>query len=214
MRCGLCVQRKAKRFCPARSEQICPQCCGEKRVLEIDCPETCVYLKAGRERDSPDYLRHLRGMDAATQEKAGRVLQSHEDVIARLEYAIGRERLLSRDLTDRDVVEAVDALLETYGTEEKGILYEKCLDDLRIESLRKQLREVVESFRNPGGEQNNGLVDLRNTRLSLRAAIECLEFLRSMAEAYIEDRRAARGYVDFLARMVPSEKRRGSLIVL
>lgn len=213
MRCGLCSQRKAKRFCPAENGQICPQCCGEKRVLEIDCPESCVYLNAGRERDSADYSRRLSGLSGETQEKAIRALDAHADVIEHLEYAIGRERLLSRDLADRDVVQAVDILIETYRTEDKGILYERKSDDLRVESLRRELRKTVESFRNPGGEQSKGLVDPRNRRLPLREAVECLEFVRSMAEAYMGDRGADKRYVDLLARMIRREEPRGSLIV-
>lgn len=213
MRCVLCGRKKAKRFCPAKNEQICPQCCGEKRVLEIDCPEACVYLKAGRERDVADYSRRLHSLDLTGREKASRVLQQHKNVVAHLEYTLGRERLLSRDLQDRDVVLAVDVLLETYRTEDKGILYEKTSDDLRIEPIRRELRKVVESFRNPGGEKGKGIVDPQNTRLPLGAAIECLEYVRSMAAAYMEDRHAVTGYVDFLARVVPREEKRGSLIM-
>jgi len=213
MKCVLCNQRKAKRFCPAKNAMICAQCCGEKRVLEIKCPESCVYLKAGRKRDSEDYARRLRNLDAAVQERNRRVVQDHRDVVVRLEYALSRERLLSHGLTDKVAAQAVDVLLETYRTEDKGVLYEKTSEDLQVESLRRELRNVVESFRNPEGEQGRGIVDPQNTRLPLGAAIECLEYIRSMLGAYIEGPHAATGYVDLLARLVPREEKRSSLIM-
>jgi len=213
MKCVLCGQRKAKRFCPAKNALICAQCCGEKRVLEIDCPESCPYLKAGRQRDSEDYARHLRSLGHAVQERNQRILRDSQNVVAHLEYTLSRERMASRDLTDEDVARAVDLLLETYRTEDKGVLYEKTSDNLRVEPLRRELRKVVESFRNPEGEQQKGIVDPKSTRLQLGAAIECLEFIQSLVRAYLEDKRSTTGYIDFLARVIPREEKRSSLIM-
>jgi hypothetical protein len=193
MKCVLCDQRKAKRYCPAKSTQICPQCCGEKRVLEIPCPESCLYLKAGREREAEEYGRRIRSLDPASRERNQRVLSEHQDVVAHLEYALSRERRLSRDLMDADVLKAIDVLLDTYRTEDKGILYEKSSDDLRVESLRRELRKIIESFRNPERTEKTGVVDPGTTRLQLSAAIDCLEFIRSLVVAYQTDRRTASG---------------------
>ena len=213
MKCVLCEQRKAKRFCPAKNALICGQCCGEKRVLEIQCPESCGYLKAGREREAEDYAKRMRSLDQATQEKNRRVLLDHQDIVARLEYGLARERILSRDLTDKDVAQALDVLLENYRTEDKGVLYEKASDDLRVESLRRELRGIIESFRNPEGEEGKGIVDPKNTRLPLGAAIDCLEFIRSLVSAFMEDRHSSSSYVDFLARVIPREESRSSIIL-
>ena len=213
MKCTLCDQRKAKRSCPARDTQICPQCCGEKRVLEIDCPESCQYLKDGREREAAEYRKRVQNLDQATQERNRRVLLDHQNVIAHLEYAISRQRLVSRDLVDRQVIEAADILLENYRTEDNGLLYEKTSDNLLVESLRRELREIIESYRNPEGEKHRGIVDPKNTRLQLGAGMECLEFIRSLAMAYMEDRGSRSGYVDSLARVVPREEKSSSIIM-
>lgn len=213
MKCILCEQRKAKRFCPEKNTYICAQCCGEKRILEIPCPEDCEYLKAGRAREAEDYGRRIQSLDPADRERNQRVLNDHRDVVAHLEYVISRERLLSRDLTDGDVLQAVEVLLSTYKTEDKGILYEKSSDDLRVESLRRELRKTIESYRNPEGAEEKGVVDPKATRLPLGAAIDCLEFIHSLAAAYREDHRTTSGYVDFLARIIPREETRSSIIV-
>jgi hypothetical protein len=213
MKCVVCDQRKAKRFCPAKNSLICPQCCGEKRVLQIDCPESCNYLKAGREREVADYGKRLFGLSPESSEKTRRLLSEYQDALARLEYVLGRARLADRSLADNDVLEAIGVLLETYRTEDKGVLYEKTSENLRIEALRRELRGVVESLRNPEAQENKGLVDPQAIRLPLTAAMDCLKLIRSMAAAYMKDRNSPSGYVDFLARLFPREEKRSSIIM-
>ena len=213
MKCGLCDLRKAKRSCPAKHALICAQCCGEKRVLEIDCPESCPYLIAGRKKEVEDYAKRIRSLDPAVRERNQRIFQDHQDVIARLEYALAGERISSRDLLDRDVAKAVDVLLDTYKTEEKGVLYEKSSEDLRVEPLRRELRKIIESLRNPVGSEGTGIVDPQSTRLQLSVAIDCLECIRSIAAAYREDRHSPSGYVDFLARVLPRKDTRSSIVL-
>lgn len=212
MKCVLCDQRKAKRFCPAKRALICPQCCGEKRVLEIDCPETCEYLKAGRQRDISEHAKYLRGMDEAQRVRSQRIIREHQEILARLEFVLGQQRLSMRSLTDRQVWTAINILLETYRTEEKGILYDRTSEDLNVEAVRLELHGVIERLRNPEGEQNTRIVDPQVNRLSLGTAIECLEFMRSMIDAYM-NRRAESGYVDLLARLCPREQKPGSIIL-
>ncbi len=213
MKCILCNQRKAKRLCPAKGGLICAQCCGEKRVLQIECPENCGYLKAARERELADHSKRLQNMDPGDQGRNKKALQDYGDVIAHLEYVLAHYRLSVRSLKDKDVIRAADVLLSTYRTEDKGILYENSSDDLRIESLRRELHKVVESYRNPQGAEGNAILDPKNNRLPLRAAIDCMGYLRSMAAAYLQDRRSDSGYLDFLARMVPREEKRRSIVL-
>jgi hypothetical protein len=213
MKCGLCDLKRAKRHCPAKSALICPQCCGEKRVLEIDCPENCPYLIAGRARGIADYNRRIGALDSRDHDRNSRVFHDHQDVIARLEYAIARERMSSRDLRDRDVMQAVNILLDTYRTEDNGVLYEKTSEDLRIEPLRRELRKVIESLRNQGGEAK-GIVDPQSTRLQLSVAIDCLECIRSMVVAYQSDKHSSSGYVDFLARVLPRQDTSSSIVLV
>jgi hypothetical protein len=212
MKCPLCDKRKAKRLCPAENSLICSRCCGEKRMLEIDCPESCEYLKSGRQHETADYGRRLRGMDEAARERNIRVLTNHQDVISHLEYALSRERLQLKDLADLEVAGALDILLENYRTEDKGILYDKTSEDLRIDYLRRELKRVIESYRNPDGDKTEGIVNTTSVRLQLGAAIECLEFIRSVIATYMEERHSATGYVDFLVRVTPRRDTSTSII--
>jgi|WetSurMetagenome_2_1015567.scaffolds.fasta_scaffold189271_2 hypothetical protein len=214
MKCQLCEQRKAKRPCPARNDSICAQCCGAKRVLEINCPETCVFLMTGREREVQDYAKRCRVLARDSVETNQRLFNEHQDTIARIEYALARERLSDRNLRDRDVADAIGILLEAYRTEDKGVLYEKTSEDLRVEALRRTLRTTVEALRNPGKQDNRGIVDAKTEHLPLSIAIGCLGIVQSIAASYIADRVSDSGYVDFLARIYPREEKRGNSILM
>lgn len=213
MKCMLCEQKKAKRFCPAKNGLICPQCCGEKRVIEIDCPESCDYLKAGREREALEIGRHIEKFPPHGRPRAQKVLKRYPEVLSRLEYRIGLERRRSRHLTDRNVAEALAILIDTYKTEENGILYEKTSDDLMVDSVRRELRNVIEQLRNPDRKENQGIIAPEQGRLTLDAAIECLEFVQDLATSYMEDNRPEFSYIGSLARLVPREERQSSILL-
>jgi len=143
-----------------------------------------------------------------------RTFHERQDTIARIEYTLARERLSDRSLRDKDVVDAIGILLDTYRTEDKGVLYEKTSEDLRVEALRRTLRSTLEALRNPGGQENRGIVDTHSEHLPLSAAIDCLEIVRALAASYLADRVTDSGYVDFLARLYPREEQRGSSILM
>ena len=200
MKCIVCNGRKGKRDCPAKGALICAKCCGEKRILEIDCPESCEYLKEGRAREaSQSYTRHLRPQDSAKAVRYQYALENLEEVIAHLEVVIAEERRASRDLTDRDVAEVMDLLLQTLRTEEKGIIYEHTSSNLRVEPLRRQLRDTIERHRYPEEQGRQGI--------RLRDAIDCLELIRDIVESHVKTSSSPTAYVDFLRRMLPARSR-------
>ncbi|MBI4378639.1 MAG: hypothetical protein HY578_06025 [Nitrospinae bacterium] len=43
-KCIYCHDRKGKRPCPPLNGSICTLCCGENRLKNISCPDTCQYL--------------------------------------------------------------------------------------------------------------------------------------------------------------------------
>ena len=57
MTCPLCSTRPAKRQCPALNQAICPVCCGTKRLVEIRCPDDCVYLASSRRHPAASVQR-------------------------------------------------------------------------------------------------------------------------------------------------------------
>ena len=55
-KCGLCLQKKGKRYCSPLDRAICPLCCAEHRMVKITCSEDCRYLEGAsfQERRSED----------------------------------------------------------------------------------------------------------------------------------------------------------------
>ncbi len=202
MKCILCGQRKGKRDCPAKETLICAQCCGEKRILEIDCPESCPHLQAGRERESEqESIRHFRTSDPIELEKRLRVLDDFAGVLAELQSIIAGEREASKNLTDAEVAEALDCLLKTLRTEDRGVIYETTSNSLRVENLRKQMSALIQSLRYPEDPQQR--------RILLRDAIDCLEVLRGVVASHLKAGPASLSFVDFLIRNYPRRRRVG-----
>jgi hypothetical protein len=210
MKCDLCTQRKGKRLCPAKHASICPQCCGEKRVLEIECPENCEYLQAGRARESEQEGAHFfRTSDPHERARRVRILEDCETTLSDIQTLIAIERRANRSLTDADVAEALDCLLKTLRTEDRGILYETTSGNLRADGLRRQLSDLIQSQRYPKEQDQK--------RLLLKDAMETLELLRAVVASHIESAPSALSFVDFLARNLQcgtrSEPSQSSIII-
>jgi len=198
MKCAICGQRKGKRSCPARSALICAQCCGEKRVLEIRCPEDCSYLESGREYERATLgINTLRTSDPAKIQSRRRVLETLESVVAGLEYILADQKSVLREFSDEKAAEAVRLLLETLRTEERGVLYDRTSSDPVVDSARRQLADAVQRLRTP--QQDQGPV------LKLNEAIDVLEFVLDTIDSH---KGARLGYLEYIVRMMP---RRGPL---
>lgn len=149
MKCYVCGTRKGKRECPAGRALICPQCCGEKRVVEIACPPDCVYLSSGQSYQIlKKFTTQLQAEDDPVKRQRiyqasrtfARELYDLEGFI--LEFAAGVS-----SLTDRDILEAVNTVRQTYQTEEKGLIYEHRSANPLAQSLVSELRRYLEEQR-------------------------------------------------------------------
>jgi hypothetical protein len=210
MKCLVCNQRKAKRFCPAKGSQICPQCCGEKRILELDCPENCQYLESGRRHEVELHGRHYTSPDPIRQQRNHRILSQFGDFISQLEFVLGDERHGARDFSDQDAAAAIDLVLETLRTEQKGVLYERTSNDVRIDIVRRRISEFIQNQRSPqSAAQTPGLL-VRNTEsesMKLKDVVECLETIREVIQNHLNEGSGGQFYVNFLARLVPKRSR-------
>ncbi len=149
MKCILCGKRKGKRFCPAKQREICAQCCGEKRVVEVACPSDCAYLTSGQTYQSvKKYINQLQHQgDPVRQRRLYDSLQRFKPLIEELEKQI---IAYGEDLTsfqDQHVVEAVALLRETYETERKGIIYQHESANPIVQALSRSLHEGLERLR-------------------------------------------------------------------
>ncbi len=196
MKCILCGKRKGKRHCPAKNQLICARCCGEKRMVEVDCPPGCNYLESGHVHQAQrKFIHQLNHEDSPA--RAQRYLDTAHNlggVLEQLEQAVLRYAAGLTSIRDQDVLEAVELLKKNYQTEDKGVIFEHRSPNPLAGPLTQELREVVEELRE-GGEE------LRPLRLS--EALDCLENLIQDIRYHIQEPGQPLTFLQFIARSYP-----------
>ena len=148
--CPLCTRRRAGRECPALGRRICAVCCGTKRLVEIDCPPDCSYLRRSQahppavvqrqqERDMLFVLPMMQGLTTRQQE-----------VLVLIQGFLRTERPDAAGLADDDVARAARALAETYETASRGIIYEHVAALPAAARLGADIKALIERTRGQG----------------------------------------------------------------
>ena len=193
--CPLCRSRKGKRACPALRNPICSVCCGEKRIVEIACPEDCAWLAQGTRnemaREAADYLRHQE------PQKSLRWLRAVEELGFLLE-AIERTIAASSDrsLTDADLLVAVTSARKTFESESKGVIYEDLPTAPSLQLLTRDITGAVRGFSNEyakAREQAGPRADALLPAWGPGEAAHCLGVLAERCEFHIKDRAGSAG---------------------
>jgi len=154
MTCPLCRQRKAKRACPGVSEDICPVCCGSKRLIEIQCPPNCIYLESA-ERHPAAVVKRQQEADLTTLLGVlGRVSESQLQLFFLIQTFITRFKPEAAvRLVDADVAEAAGALASSFETASRGVLYEHQAASVAGEALRRDLKGFLAEVGRGGGSR-------------------------------------------------------------
>lgn len=197
MKCVICNQRKGKRHCPAKDDLICPRCCGEKRVIEIRCPQDCQYLSDGL---SYQWTKTYVGIMEWIEEPGKRrqfyeSTQRHGEILSVLELEIVDYSKSLRSLTDSIILEAVETLHKTYQTEDRGVIYEHASANPLAQSLVRDLREAVQRESEESGDNRS-----RWTRAGIIASLEAIQTQIAYHQA---KGMGDRSYLDFLLRSRP-----------
>ena len=196
MKCILCDQRKGKRFCPAKNTSICAQCCGEKRVVEIDCPSDCVYLYSGQAYQSiKKYSAQLRQEeDPVRRRKLYETSQAFGPVFSQIEQSIINYSADLQTLTDEHILEAVTLLKDTYHTEQKGVIYEHTSSNPLVQALVRDLKEALEAVRADGGS----FPTMRTTDL-----VDCMGVVQTDVSYHLDSSSERESYLSFIRRNHP-----------
>lgn len=201
MRCILCEKQRGKRHCPAKEGLICAACCGSKRIVEIDCPSNCQYLKEGLSYQlGMAYSRFARSLEPGQALRAQKLLSEHEVFFQQLQKRIVGERRFFPDLRDNDVLAAVELLVKDYETERRGIIYESASPVPEQAALSRALKEEIEKWRRP--------FDLSRDRVSLAVVLDCLKLLKEFIEYFIGQRFSPTSFLDFACQLYPEHYRR------
>lgn len=202
--CPLCGTRKPKRLCPALDRQICPVCCGTKRVTEINCPSTCGYLSSAQahppaivQRRQERDLRFMLPILSELSEPQYRLLLLFQGIT--LEHSASA----LPSLLDSDVAEAASTVAATLETAGKGIIYQHQATSAPAQRLARAIEEALRRLTAGAGA--------RQQALERDAAVA----LRQLSRAATEAGRALPGdeapvYVRLLGRIMANAESRGS----
>jgi hypothetical protein len=153
MTCPLCRVRKAKRSCPGKGVQICAVCCGTKRLVEIACPPTCVYLAAAQ-RHPAAVVRRQQEQDVALLMGAlGPLSEPQLQLFFVIHTFIARFTHEGMRASDPDVADAAGALAASFETASRGVLYEQTATAPAAEALRREMKELLAQIAGDGGSR-------------------------------------------------------------
>lgn len=190
--CKLCEKKRARRYCPGVSGEICPSCCGTERENSIDCPQSCEYLKEARQREQPVPVPEdsIPNKDIRVTED---FLRQHDDLVVWLSGALVGAMDQGRAV-DSDAREALDALIRTYRTRESGLIYETRPANPYAARIQDALKESIQELQKHMTE-SSGMHALRDADI-----LGILVFLERVELQYANGRRRGRAFFDFLSR--------------
>lgn len=165
MVCPLCQRRNARRECPALGRTICSVCCGTKRLVEINCPDTCVHLSAARANPAAAVRRQQEADLTLLMPTIEALTERQHQLFFLFQSVISRHRPEGfARLADADVAEATGSLAATLETAAKGVIYEHQAQSVVAQQLAGELRGIVEEIRKDGAVVYDG-----EAALTLRA---------------------------------------------
>jgi hypothetical protein len=187
MTCPLCGQRKAKRACPAVGHQICPLCCGTKRLVEIRCPETCGYLASAREHP-PAAVQRQQQQDVGWLVTTMRELTDPQRELVLVMLGIVRSQASDplQAIRDEDVADAASTLASTLETAARGVIYEHQAQSLPAQRLVGDLRAVLQEIGTKVGEKQVERDGVHALRAMERGARETARLLGGGSTAYLD----------------------------
>ena len=201
MSCAICHERKAKRFCPAVHDRICPLCCGTEREVTLDCPSECPYLQQARKNENVNHLRELDREALMPQvEVPESFLYDREHLLAGMSAAIALAARRDRGIYDRDVIQALTSMGKTYETQvSSGLIYEQPTQNALQHAIASEISRMLQEFRKTE-EQHRGYSTLKDGDV-----LKALVFTLRLALGKTSGRPKSRAFLDFLLANFPEK---------
>jgi hypothetical protein len=130
---------------------ICSVCCGTKRIVEIPCPPTCVFLTTAQRHPAAVVKRQQEQDLSVLLGALGRLSEAQLQIFFVLQTFIARFRPEGVTLSDADVADAAGALATSFETASRGVLYEQQVTAPAAESLRRELKAFLAKLAEESG---------------------------------------------------------------
>lgn len=197
--CPACGTRRARRACPALGQQICPVCCGTKRLVEIRCPSDCSYLRAANAHPPAVVQRQQERDIGFFFPLFGPLTERQQQIVLLLQAALRADEDGAPALTDADVEQAAKATAATFETASRGIVYEHRAASLSAQRLAGRLQELIEDQRKQG---------VRLPDEDVAAAARCVETAAREADRALGG--GATAYLALVGRLLRPPKERSA----
>jgi hypothetical protein len=174
------------------NQQICPVCCGTKRLTEIPCPADCAWLSSAREHPAAVVVRQQ-------QRDVGLLVQFIRDFSQRQSQLFFLVTTFLNEyhppelqaVLDADVADAADALASTFETASRGVIYEHRPASLPAERLATALKPLL-------AEAGKGL----GSSFERDAAVVLRRLREAVQELGTTDSANRRAFLDLLRRVI------------
>jgi hypothetical protein len=194
--CKICGKRRARRACPAVAGEICPLCCGTEREATLACPLECEYLREAHRREKPMPLPQgqLSNPDIAVSEE---FVRSHEEFLLFCIFSLVQAALQTPGAVDSDVIDALEALIQTHRTLESGLYYETRARNTIAAGVQRSFEASLADYQKLRTEREH-LSPVRNVEI-----LAILVFLHRLGQQNQNGRPRGRMYLDLLRHMTP-----------
>jgi hypothetical protein len=194
--CKICGKRRARRACPVVAGDICPLCCGTEREVTLTCPLECEYLAEAHRREKPMPLPdgQLANPDINITEE---FIRSHEEFLLFCVFSLVQAALQTWGAVDSDVIDALQALIQTHRTLESGLYYESRAQNTVAARIQRSFEASLADYQKLRTEREH-LSPVRNVEI-----LAVLVFLHRLAQHNQNGRPRGRMYLDLLRRMTP-----------
>ncbi len=194
MKCVICGIRKPKRHCPGIHGDICSICCGTEREQTVLCPLDCEYLRDAHlhERVPEVDLTKIPNIEVELTEK---FLQENEGALLILGAAVYEAMIKSRESTDYDARDALEALIVSYKAIGTGLVYESKPVNPYAAAIYELVQERVQEVRKLEAEGDATAFELRDA-----AVLGVLIFLQRLEYRNNNWRKRSRAFLEILQR--------------
>jgi hypothetical protein len=194
--CKICQKRRARRFCPAVSGDICTICCGTEREVSLTCPLHCEYLEEAHKREKPVDVpeAQMSNPDIRVTEE---FLREHEELLLFSIYSLLQAALRTPGANDSDVLAVLEALIQTHRTLESGLVYETRPESTVALGIHRLFTASLEDYQKARNEREK-LPELKNSEI-----LAVLVFLHRLGQQNQNGKPRCRLFMDLLRRLTP-----------
>ena len=166
--------------------------------MTLTCPLECEYLREAHRREKPIPLANdqLANSDIPVSEE---FIRAHEEFLLFCIYSLVQAAQRTPTAVDSDIIDALEALIQTHRTLESGLYYETRAQNSIAAGIQRSFEASLADYRKLRTEREH-LSPVRNVEI-----LAILVFLHRLGLQNQNGRPRGRMYLDILRQMTPDQ---------